>query len=96
MKVDQVVDLLVEAGMGVGSVAFACHLSTLHVEPKLELTSDGFMIAYGPYLGIYVFRNDDIVYCSQINGDLSETYALEDQYMATALFGLMMFELLAA
>jgi hypothetical protein len=63
----------------------------------LELIADGFMITYGSsFLGIYVFRKDEIIYCSQLNGDLSETHEMEDQYMANALFGLMMFELLAA
>ena len=96
MDIDRIVDVLVDMGMGVGGVAFACYLSTLLQKPTLELTTDGFMVCYSPFLGLYVHKKDDIVICSQMNGDLSEDHPIEDQLMANEFFDYMIEELLAA
>jgi hypothetical protein len=96
MDIDRITDLLVDMGMGVGSVAFVCYLSTLHQKPTLELVTDGFMVCYTPFLGLYVHKKDGLVICSQMNGDLSEDHPIEDQLMANELFDYMIEELLAA
>ncbi len=96
MQATQIEDLLVEMDAGPGSVAFMCELALRRKEPTLELTTQGFMICYGLFTGLHVFKEGDRVLCTQMRGNLSETHVIGDQLLANELYEYLMGELLAA
>lgn len=96
MQVSHIEDLLVEMDAGPGSVAFMCELASQSKKPTLELTTQGFMICYGLFTGLHVFKEGNQVLCTQMRGNLSETHLIGDQLLANELYEYLMNELLAA
>lgn len=95
MEIGQLVNKVIEAGPGIGSVAFLCRISSIK-PPHVELTTDGFMICYGRFHGVHVFKQGETIYCAQIENGNTDTHALHNQLLANELYSSMLDELLAA
>jgi len=86
MRVDDVLRELGAMDLGTGAMAFMCYVLSLRDEPRLELTTDGFMICFGPVNGIHVFKFGDSVFCRMIHREQRQVYTIADQQKADELY----------
>lgn len=94
--VDALVDLLLEMDIGIGAYSFVCRMSSLPRRPTVELTTDGFMICYGVFVGLHIYREGDKIYCTRMDGKNTETCEIGDQFLAGEIYDHLIAELLAA
>jgi hypothetical protein len=94
MRAEDIARELSLMNYGLGTAAFFCYLFTLLVEPKIELTTDGFMICYGEPSGLHVFKFGDSIFCRMIHEGQHCIYAMEEQAEASDLYDKVMLRLL--
>ncbi len=95
MTVDDVLHEISGMDLGAGAMAFMCYVLSLWDEPRLELTTDGFMIRFGVMNGIHIFKFGDSIFCRMIHQDQRRVYAINDQRKADELHDMIVKQLLA-
>jgi hypothetical protein len=94
MNVDDVVQELTTMDFGTGAMAFMCYVLSLRDEPRLELTTDGFMICFGRLNGLHIFKYHDSIFCRMIHEDQRQVFVIAEQEKADELYERVLAQLL--
>lgn len=78
------------------AVSHFCYFVSLRKQPWLELTTDGFMLCYERFLGVYLYRKGNDVMCRFMRHEYSVDLLTADQARVRSLFKLVISHLLAA
>lgn len=78
------------------AVSHFCYFVSLRKQPWLELTTDGFMLCYERFSGVYLYRKGNDVMCRFMRHEYSVDLLTADQARVRSLFKLVISHLLAA